>query len=288
MSFDAIGSAIAELRKQKGATQEELATHVGLSAQAVSKWECGGAPDAELLPAIADYFGVSIDRLFGRSVTDYADIHEAVKRYMHELDDDEKQIKEAHMFGWDIQRGIAENPSINPAEDFITQARKYLVGNPERDQSRVLRTQLDLNTGITICDLSEALPYFALFPDVGEGWGKALPSAAEYQKLFAKLAEPHVLDCILLLLSRKSPFTVNLLVNKLGVERAEAEKLIGLAVEFGFLLIEVFAVDNEEPEQVYRTMNRPDFIGFLVFAREMMSSVNYFMLNGRQRPYFAT
>ena len=61
-----IGVNISALRKKKGITQEELAKNVGVSAQAVSKWENGGVPDIELLPKIADFFQVSIDRLFDR------------------------------------------------------------------------------------------------------------------------------------------------------------------------------------------------------------------------------
>ena len=64
-----IGMQIAKLRKEKNITQEELAKNLDVSAQAVSKWENGGAPDLELLPRIADYFGVSIDHIFGRAQT---------------------------------------------------------------------------------------------------------------------------------------------------------------------------------------------------------------------------
>jgi len=57
---------IARLCKEKGVTQEEMAQHLGISYQAVSKWETGAAyPDITLLPAIADYFGVSIDAILG-------------------------------------------------------------------------------------------------------------------------------------------------------------------------------------------------------------------------------
>ncbi|TNJ53764.1 helix-turn-helix transcriptional regulator [Paenibacillus hemerocallicola] len=41
----------------------------GVPPQAVSKWESGGSPDVDLLPVLADFFGVSIDILFGRNVT---------------------------------------------------------------------------------------------------------------------------------------------------------------------------------------------------------------------------
>ncbi len=54
------------LRKEKKVTQEQLASHLGVSAQAVSKWENGNYPESDLLPAIADFFGVSIDFLYGR------------------------------------------------------------------------------------------------------------------------------------------------------------------------------------------------------------------------------
>lgn len=67
MSIDQIGMNIVSLRKNRGITQEEMAKNVVVSAQAVSKWEHGGVSDTEL-PMIADYFGVSVDSLFGRAV----------------------------------------------------------------------------------------------------------------------------------------------------------------------------------------------------------------------------
>ncbi len=57
---------IRQLRKRDNRTQEELAKELGITAQAVSRWESGSAyPDMEFIPAIANYFGVTIDRLFG-------------------------------------------------------------------------------------------------------------------------------------------------------------------------------------------------------------------------------
>lgn len=53
-----------ELRKNRGLSQEQLATAFSISVQAVSKWECSlSYPDIELLPVIADYLDVSIDFL---------------------------------------------------------------------------------------------------------------------------------------------------------------------------------------------------------------------------------
>lgn len=59
-----LGERIAMLRKQKGMTQEELATAVGLSAQAVSKWERDeSCPDILLLPVLAKLLGITVDAL---------------------------------------------------------------------------------------------------------------------------------------------------------------------------------------------------------------------------------
>ncbi|MBO4669922.1 MAG: helix-turn-helix transcriptional regulator [Lachnospiraceae bacterium] len=55
-----IGETIKKLRKAKGMTQEELAETVNVSFQAVSKWENGGSPDIEMLPVLANTFGVTI------------------------------------------------------------------------------------------------------------------------------------------------------------------------------------------------------------------------------------
>ena len=61
-----LGDKIKELRKRDGRKQEELANALGVTNQAVSRWENDGSyPDIEMIPAIANYFGITIDELFG-------------------------------------------------------------------------------------------------------------------------------------------------------------------------------------------------------------------------------
>ena len=66
-----LGSVIKRLRTQHHVKQEELAEYLGISFQAVSKWETGTTlPDITLLPKLAAFFGIRIDELFSVSHED--------------------------------------------------------------------------------------------------------------------------------------------------------------------------------------------------------------------------
>ncbi|MBQ4640374.1 MAG: helix-turn-helix transcriptional regulator [Clostridia bacterium] len=61
---ETLGRRIANLRRAAAMTQDELAEKVGISAQAVSKWENDQTcPDITLLPSLAKIFGVTVDEL---------------------------------------------------------------------------------------------------------------------------------------------------------------------------------------------------------------------------------
>ena len=73
-----LGEKIKQLRKRDGRKQEDLAKALGVTAQAVSRWEAnGGYPDMNMIPAIANYFHISIDELFGYN----NDRNKKIKRY---------------------------------------------------------------------------------------------------------------------------------------------------------------------------------------------------------------
>lgn len=63
-----LGKTIANKRRDKDITQDELAAYMGVSKASVSKWETGQSyPDIVLLPQLATYFNISIDELIGYS-----------------------------------------------------------------------------------------------------------------------------------------------------------------------------------------------------------------------------
>ena len=76
-----LGKKIRQLRFKAGLTQEQLADELGISPQAVSKWENAAAmPDISALPLLAEVFGVSIDDLFDLTA------EQRFKRIEHRLD----------------------------------------------------------------------------------------------------------------------------------------------------------------------------------------------------------
>ncbi|MBQ4051600.1 MAG: helix-turn-helix transcriptional regulator [Oscillospiraceae bacterium] len=80
-----IGTKLRTLRRGRDLTQEEVAAHLGISFQAVSKWERGdGYPDITLLPALARYFGVTTDELLGVDEIAAAEKYREINRIWQE------------------------------------------------------------------------------------------------------------------------------------------------------------------------------------------------------------
>ena len=113
--LDQLNERIAALRKERGFTLEQLGQMVGVSAQAVSKWEKGGAPDVSLLPAVADALGVSIDSLFGR-VEEGLDVKAAVRRWMLTFPEEQRMDRLCH-FIWSVMSTLSAR-SITDAADW--------------------------------------------------------------------------------------------------------------------------------------------------------------------------
>ncbi len=102
-----IAQRLRDLRRKRGNTQEDLARHLGVSTQAVSKWERSeGWPDLSLLPAIASYYAVTVDHLLGVDA-------EERRRRVEQITDKYNQIRARKNadglpdVGFRIEEGIA-------------------------------------------------------------------------------------------------------------------------------------------------------------------------------------
>ena len=81
-----IGAIIKKLRAENNITQDVLATAIGVTPQAISRWESeGGYPDIELLPALADFFSISTDELLGYKLSEREEELANIKKELRRL-----------------------------------------------------------------------------------------------------------------------------------------------------------------------------------------------------------
>lgn len=116
-----IAEKIRKFRREKDVTQEQMAQAIGVSAQSVSKWECGdGYPDITLLPAIANYFGVSVDALLGTDEIGVEEDKRAFFRRTFPRDSEERiefDLEYSHKYPKDYHIASALAGDISRLED---------------------------------------------------------------------------------------------------------------------------------------------------------------------------
>ena len=94
MNQEKIGKFIANLRKEKNMTQQELAKKLGVTDRAISKWENGrGLPDYSLLQDLCDTLSISINELFSGEKISKEDYKTKAEENMNKLiNEDRKSV----------------------------------------------------------------------------------------------------------------------------------------------------------------------------------------------------
>lgn len=194
-----IGKIISELRAQNGITQEQLAEAVGVSAQAVSKWENNGSfPDITLLEPLASYFQVSIDKLMGFTLPEVEEEITRIWKITNDLNNQSKYIESIDM----LKTAIKKYPSIDKLKIWL--GRAYIEYGREfchykNDEQAKLFFTLAVETlkGVSKenCD-SETLNYayktlFKVFMDLKQydNANTILDKMKEYDKHASKVFE---------------------------------------------------------------------------------------------------
>lgn len=144
-----IGNKIKALRLKSSTTQEALAEALGVSSQSISKWEnnvC--APDISLLPAISEFFGVTIDELFDLSVEQKLHRIENMLDYENELTDE--MFNNTKEFLLDIKDDYDEshpNRMDGRIYTFLAHLYHHRIVSDSRYVSRYARKAMNLHPG---------------------------------------------------------------------------------------------------------------------------------------------
>lgn len=274
-----IGAVIAKLRKSKGVTQEELANYVGVSAQAVSKWENGGVPDTELLPKIADYFKISIDSLFCRSFSDYSDLQNSIV-------DRIKSAPMADRFNlvfnhcWDMERAFMADKHIIELSSIADYEKE--IKESEQHYSCILT-----DYGFTRMGIANRSQYFLIVPNA-KNPELAYLDGVDYTSLFRDFSEKDIFDALVMLNKREGfkAFTPNLLVKHLEITVERSMEILDTLRKYHLISTSQIEMDDEI-KTVYHFNPTPSFVALLIFAREIIERPEIFCYNysGRRKPY---
>lgn len=234
MNNNLIGEQITKFRKAAGITQEDLGKAVGVSTQAVSRWECGGAPDVALLPAIADKLGVTIDAVFGREDGIPQDIVEQMCRYIVSLPEG-KRLDFICRF---LYRSIW---SMMPVEFLRTSSVEYseqctVQSREDEGEPSLLRSGAMLDDGMMFGIGSEELSFMSVFPEPESGWEAYFLPNDDCRKLFDALACPYALEILKLLYSEKIHYIVpEAVACRLGIPVESTEEIFARLYEVHLL-----------------------------------------------------
>ena len=281
-----IGEKISKYRKLKGFTQEQLGESVGVSGQAVSKWEKGGVPDTYLLPAISKVLGVSIDALFGveKKISDYTqdeildDLFKFCLQKMHCKDNRIDFFKFMFDTIWTVQSAYFENESRPLLKDVVEKNR----GNSQ------ITSQIINDDGTTYLSLVENFPFFSAVCDTPE-ISKKLLSEKNFGEFFSLLASEDGMKAILFTQSatETSQYTADMMAKKIGITLERFLEVEPLLIKYGLLNEDSLTLDDSVIK-VYHKWSNPEIRPLLMMAYQFINARQcyYDFTCNRTKPYF--
>ena len=264
-----LSERIAELRRARNLTQEQLGQLVGVSAQAVSKWEKGGAPDVELLPALADRLGVSIDALFGRGEDAPQNMTRLMGRWLRSIPQAERLNRLFQLLALTLPDIYLEPNNVNLEQVRAIPPTCYL--HNLNAGTVWLRANFTTDEGMLSGVIAKDFPMYLLLPKPPEGYEAHFASNGDYRKLFALLSQEGCLELLLFLYHKKfSYYTPSALAKQAGLPLERVEGLLPGLVDCQLLRDRSLELDDG-PTQVYCVHDNHGLVPFLYFARWFMS-----------------
>ncbi|MBQ6701683.1 MAG: helix-turn-helix transcriptional regulator [Clostridia bacterium] len=164
---------LKQLRKEKGVTQEKLSEILGVSAQSVSRWELSICyPDIEMLPAISNYFGVTVDELLSNDTHSKEKDHKIFNDTVYKLSD---KTGECIDFIMEYCRKYPESDYYS--SQLVYAIKRHAAGNPEKTEKympillknaqRLLETRyrnFTIQIMTTLCDEKELDKWLDMTP----------------------------------------------------------------------------------------------------------------------------
>ena len=275
-----IGIQISKFRKAAGLTQEELGEAVGISGQAVSRWECGGAPDVTLLPAIADKLGVTIDAHFGREGSERVDMEDVIGGWLCSFPKKERLNKLCRLI-WSSVKYLLDDGLGIPEMGYLETCHPDMGDG----LNRLMLSQLRTAGGILLDIHAEDLSFVTLWPEPKDGYAVWLAPKEEYRRLFGLLSRQGCLELLEYLHCRKRSYFVAAAAAKhLEMPCETVEELLKALEERQILRSMVLELESGEVK-AYELAEPASFVPFLYIARcFMQTGMNYICAGNYDTP----
>ncbi len=265
-----LSERIAALRKERGLTQEQLGKLVGVSSQAVGKWEKGGAPDVELLPALSRHLGVTIDALFGLDGGEQTHVEDVVRRWIATVPTGQR-LDQLCRLVWNAIKGMLSYRGVGLGNDtnlvYPEHCEQLIDAVDGSKISALVQTSFLFREGIIHDVHAEDFSFVTLWPEPEAGYEAFLASNQIYRRLFQALARPQCLELLELLHSKSARYYVpDTLAASLGITGQEAEALLEELTSLR-LLTRIDLELHDGPVHAYTVQESGSFIPFLYLAR---------------------
>ena len=271
-----LSANIKRLRLEKDMTQEQLATKLGVSAQAVSKWETSETyPDGALLVPLANELEVSLDELFGNESVTMADISGRIVKLIHNTEAKER-FNVARDIGWQIERGL-----FNCRMEI---EKKY---DPNEIKNQKNASYILDDNGFTI--VSNGIePFFSVFPQPAEGYGHFLNDKDDLQKIFAALSHTDTMNALIYLYHKTENYVFESAVLERDCEIANDQ--INAVIDDLLTLKLIWKQEltiNGEKRVLYYSRPSHKLIALFIMARELGYKGAYCLQSHiRNTPFF--
>ena len=271
-----LSANIKKLRLEKNLTQEQLATKLGVSAQAVSKWETSETyPDGALLIPLANELEVSLDELFGNESVTMADISGKIVKLIHNTEAKER-FNVARDIGWQIERGL-----FNCRMEI---GKKY---NPNEIKNQKNASYILDDNGFTLVSNGKE-PFFSVFPQPAEGYGHFLNDKDDLQKIFAALSHTDTMTALIYLYHKNENYVFESAVLEKDCEISNDQ--INVVIDDLLTLRTIWKQEltiNGEERTLYYSKPSHKIIALFIMAREIgykgAYSLNFHI---RKTPFF--
>lgn len=281
MNHSILGEQIQKFRKNRGMTQKELGKAIGVSTQAVSQWECGGAPDVTLLPVIADTLGVTVDALFGREGGEIQDMCDTFTRWLLALPEEVRLSRLTKLIWESSIRSLKVIPSIEYPRECEFTGELF-------SESSLKQTAIITEGGYMLGVGAEDMSFMCILPEPEEGYERYLLGDDEYRTFLEALAMPGSLEVLRFFYRNKPIYMIPAVVAKhVGRSLEETEKIFETLAEVQLLQRTNLMLEEGEVHAYMANGNRcSGFVPLLQFLRWMCQKDCMHLVNWVPRDRF--